>query len=134
MMRIWMAGVTCVICGLLVAGCEKASNAVKKAEEGATKAADRAKEAAKEAKESAKEATDAVKAAFLKQIHESLPKIEDKIKGLPEDIATKAKAKLDEFKKLLEQLKSAAPDKWQALNDGVMKAFDELKKLVGMDK
>ena len=117
MTRIWMAAVASVLCGLLVAGCEKASSAAKKIEEGAKKAAGQAKEAAKEAKESAKEATEAAKVAVLKPIEEALPKIEEKIKGLKEESATKAKAKLEEFKKLLEQFKAAAPDKWEALKD-----------------
>lgn len=48
--------------------------------------------------------------------------------------ATKAKEKLEQFKQLLEQFKSAAPDKWESLKDGLMQAFTELKKLVGIDK
>jgi hypothetical protein len=133
-----MAGVTAVICGLLVAGCDKATNAAKKMEEGATKAAGQAKEVAKEAaretKEAAKEATDVAKDKILKPIQAALPKIEDKIKGLGAESATKAKEKFEEFKVLLEKFKTAAPDKWEALKEGLMKAFDELKKLVGMDK
>jgi hypothetical protein len=35
---------------------------------------------------------------------------------------------------LLEKFKSAAPDKWESLKEGLVKAFDELKKLVGLDK
>jgi hypothetical protein len=133
MMRKWMAAVGLVVCGLLVAGCEVASSAGKKAEEGAKKAAGQAKEAAKEAKESAKEAVDAARVAVLKPIQEVLPKIEEKIKGLSGETATKAKEKLADFTKLLEQFKSAAPDKWESLKDGLIKAFNELKKLVGMD-
>jgi hypothetical protein len=134
MTRIWKAGVAFVLCGLLIAGCEKASSAAKKVEEGAKKAASQAKEAAKDAKESAKEATEAARVAVLKPIEDALPKIEEKIKGLKEESATKAKAKLEEFTKLLKQFKAAAPEKWEALKDGLMKAFEELKKLVGMDK
>src|SRR5438309_11690718 len=44
------------------------------------------------------------------------------------------KEKLEEFKRLLEQFKAAAPGKWEALKDGLKKSFDELKELVGMDK
>ena len=138
MKRIWLATITAVICGLLVTGCYRTSTAAKKIEEGATKAASRAKESAKEAakevKEVAKEATDLAKDKILKPIHEALPKIEDKIKGLREESAIKAKEKLEELKVLLEKFKSAAPDKWEALKDGLMKAFNDLKKLVGMDK
>jgi hypothetical protein len=128
-----MAAVGLVVCGLLVAGCEPASSASKKAEEGVKKAAGQAKEAAKEAKEAAKEAADAARVAFLKPIQDALPKIEEKVKGLSGETATKAKEKLADFTKLLGQLKSAAPDKWESLKDGLMKAFNELKKLVGMD-
>jgi hypothetical protein len=133
MMRISIAGVGLLVCGLL-AGCNPATDAAKKVEQGAKKAAGHAVEAAKEAKESAKEAIDAAKVAVLKPIQDALPKIEEKIKGLSGENATKAKEKFEEFKRLLEQFKAAAPDKWESLKEGLMKQFDELKKLVGLEK
>jgi hypothetical protein len=137
-----MASVGFVACALLVAGCD---NAAKKAEEEARKAAGEVQEVArktanevkgvaKEAKEGAKGAADAAKLEVLKPVEEALPKIEEKIKGLSGESATKAQEKLKEFKELLEQCKSAAPEKWQSLKDGLMKSFDELKKLAGMEK
>jgi hypothetical protein len=140
-----MAGVGFVVCGLLVAGCDSANSAAKKAEEGVKKAASGAQDVAKEAagkvkevaqevKEDGKEAAAAAQLAFLKPLEEALPKIEEKIKGLSGDSAVKAKEKLEEFKKLLGQCKSAAPEKWQSLKDGLLKSFDELKKLAGVDK
>jgi hypothetical protein len=142
MMRAWMASVGFVACALLVAGCD---NAAKKAEEEAKKVTSEAKELAKkaasevkevtrEAKEGAKGAADAAKLEVLKPVEEALPKIEEKIKGLSGESATKAQEKLGEFKKLLEQCKSAAPEKWQSLKDELMKSFEELKKLAGMEK
>jgi hypothetical protein len=156
MMRTCMASVGLVVCGLLVAGCDTTNSAAKKADEVAKKAAGEVKEAAKdvkegakeaakevkegakevaqEAKEGAKKAADAAKLAVLKPVEDALPKIEEKIKALSGESATKAKQKFEEFKKLLEQFKSAAPEKWESLKDGLMKSFDDLKKLVGMDK
>jgi hypothetical protein len=70
----------------------------------------------------------------IKPVEEALPKIEEKLKGLSGESATKAKEKFEEFKKLLEQFKTAAPDKWEALKEGLVKAYDDLKKLVGLEK
>jgi hypothetical protein len=76
----------------------------------------------------AKEAVDAAKLAVLKESEDVLPKIEEKIKGLTGETATKAKEKLEEFKKLLEEFKSAAPGKWESLKEELMNKFAELKK------
>ena len=72
--------------------------------------------------------------AAVKLVEEELPKVEEKIKGLSGESATKAKEKFEQFKKLLQQFKLAAPDKWEALKEGLMKEYDELKKLVGLAK
>ena len=69
-----------------------------------------------------------------KQIQEGLPKIEEKIKGLSGEAATKAKEKFEQFKKLLEDFKAAAPDKWESLKDALMEKYHELMKLVGLQK
>jgi hypothetical protein len=114
-------------CALLVAGCDSANNAAKKVEAGAKKVAG-------EVKVLAKEAAEEVKIAVIKPVEEALPKIEEKIKGLSGEAATKAKEKFEECKKLLEDFKSAAPGKWQSLKDGLIKSFDELKTLVGFEK
>ena len=81
-----------------------------------------------------KEAADKARLAVIKPMEEELPKIEEKIKGLSGESATEAKEKLAAFKKSLEQFKSAAPDKWESLKDGLLKQFEELKKLVGLAK
>jgi hypothetical protein len=134
MVRTWMAVVALATGGALIAGCNTGTSAAKKLEKEASKAAGQAKEAAQEAKEAAKESVEAARLAVLKPIQDALPKIEEKIKGLSGETATKAKEKYEEFKKLLDDFKSAAPDKWESLKDGLMKAFGELKTLVGMDK
>jgi DNA anti-recombination protein RmuC len=138
MMRIRCVSVGFVAGALFVTSCDSSNSAAKKAEEGAKKAASEAKELAKKAasevKEGAKEAADAAKLAVLKPVEEALPKIEEKIKGLSGESATKAQEKFDEFKKLLGEFKSAAPEKWQSLKDGLMKSFEELTKLVGIEK
>jgi hypothetical protein len=134
MLRTWKLSVGFVVLGLLAAGCDQAKNAATKVEERAKKEATQAEELAKRAKEGVKEAGDKARLAVVKPVEAELPKIEDKIKELSGESATKAKAKFEEFKKLLEQFKSAAPDKWESLKDGLMKEFDELKKLVGLAK
>jgi hypothetical protein len=91
MKRTWVASVGFLVCGLLVGGCTPTTSAVKKMEEGAKKAAGQAKEMAQEAKEGAKEAIDAAKVAVLKPMQDALPKIEEKIKGLSGESATKVR-------------------------------------------
>jgi hypothetical protein len=134
MKRTWIASVGLMVCGLTVGGCTPATSAAKKMEEGAKKAAGQAKEMAEEAKEGAKQAVEAAKVAVLKPIEEALPKIEEKIKGLSGESAAKAKEKFGEFQKLLEQFKAAAPGKWESFKDELVKAFEELKKQVGLEK
>jgi len=122
----------------LAAGFDTANNAATRSREGAEKEASQAKDLAKrakeEVKEDVKEAADKARLTVIKPVEEELPKIEEKIKGLSGESATKAKEKFEQFKKLLQQFQSAAPDKWEALKDGLMKEFDELKKLVGLAK
>ena len=134
MMRTCKLSVGFVVLGLLAAGCDQAKNAATRVEERAKKEASQAEDLTKRAKEGVKEAADKARLAVIKPVEEELPKIEEKIKDLSGDSATKAKEKFEEFKKLLEQFKSAAPDKWESLKDGLMKEFDELKKLVGLAK
>jgi hypothetical protein len=119
---------------LLTAGCEQAKTKASQAGEVAKKAAAKATAAADSAAASAKEAAESAKTAILKGIEDGLPKIEEKIKGLNGDAASKAKEKFEAFKKLLEEFKSAAPDKWESLKSNLVKEFEDLKKLVGLDK
>ena len=122
MMRIFTcAGL--VVCTLL-AGCDKANTAAKRAEEEAKKAGAEAKELAKESEEKAK-------VAVVRPIEEALPKIEDKIKGLSGEAATKAKEKLADLKRLLEEVKTSAPAQWNSLKERLERSFEELKKAVG---
>jgi hypothetical protein len=109
--------------GFLATGCNT---------EQAKKMASEAKDAAKNVKEEVKEMVDAGKLAVIKPVEESLPKIEEKIKGLSGENATKAKEKFEEFKKSLGEFKSAAPGKWESAKDKLMTEFEELKKLVGL--
>jgi hypothetical protein len=134
MVRAWVPYSGFVVLGLLAAGCDTAKNAATKVEAEAKAGASQAKDLAKHAKDDVKEAAEKAKLAVIKPIEEELPKIEEKIKGLSGETATKAKEKFEAFKKLLDQFKSAAPDKWEALKDGLLKEFEELKKLVGMAK
>ena len=134
MARTWMLSVGFVVLGLLAAGFDTAKNAATKVEEKAKQEASQAEDLAKRAKEGVKEAADKARLAVIKPVEEELPRIEEKIKGLSGDSATKAKEKFEEFKERLGQFKSAAPDKWESLKDGLMKEFEELKKLVGLAK
>ena len=138
MVRTWMLSGGFVVLGVLAAGCDTAKNAATRVEEEAKQEASQAKDLAKrakeEAKEDVKEAADKARLAVIKPVEEELPKIEEKIKALSGESATKAKEKFEGFKRRLEQFKSAPPDQWEALKDGLMKEFDELKKLVGLAK
>jgi hypothetical protein len=104
------------------------------AKEGAKEVKDVATEGAKEVKEVAGAAADKAKELVVKPIQEMLPKIEDKISGLSGDAKVKAKEKLEDLKKLLEEVKAGTPEKWEALKTKITDAFNELKKLVGLDK
>jgi hypothetical protein len=134
MVRTLVSGCGLVALALLTAGCEQAKTRTSQVEAVAKKAAAGAKEAAREAAASAKEAGEAAKTAVLKGIEDGLPKIEEKIKGLSGDAATKAKEKFEAFKKHLEEFKAAAPDKWESLKESLHKEFEDLKKLVAADK
>ena len=134
MLRTLASGYGLVALALLTAGCEQAKTKTSQVGEGARKAAAEAKEAARGAAASAREAGEAAKAAVLKGIEDGLPKIEEKIKGLSGDAATKAKETFEAFKKHLEEFKSAAPDKWESLKANLLKEFEDLKKLVAPDK
>jgi hypothetical protein len=134
MVRTWVLCFGFVVLGLLATGCDTAKNAATKVEADVKKEASQASDLAKKAKEDVKEVAEKARATFIKPIEAELPKIEDKIKELSGDAATKAKEKFAAFKKLLEDFKSAAPDKWESLKEGLMKEFDDLKKLVGLSK
>jgi hypothetical protein len=134
MLRVFVPCCWLVAFALLTTGCEQAKTKASQAGDVAKKAAADATEAAKAAAASAKEAAESAKNAILKGIEDGLPKVEEKIKGLSGDAATKAKEKFEAFKKLLGEFKSAAPDKWEALKSNLVKEFDDLKKLVGMEK
>ena len=134
MVRTWMLSGGFVVLGVLAAGCDTAKNAATMVEKGAKEEASQATDLAKRAKDDVKEAADKARLAVIKPVEEELPKIEEKIKELSGESATKAKAKFEEFKKRLEEFKSAPPDKWESLKDELLKEFEELKKLVGLAK
>jgi hypothetical protein len=134
MVRTRVLSVGLVVLGLLAAGCDTAKNAATMVEKAAKEEASQATDLAKRAKEDVKEGADKARLAVIKPVEDELPKIEEKIKGLSGESATQAKEKLEAFKKSLEQFKSAPPDKWESLKDGLMKEFEELKKLVGLAK
>src|SRR5215475_10560139 len=97
----------------LALGCD--STATKKVEEkskaGVEAVKSATKEGVKEVKEAAAGAVDMAKEAVVKPMQDLLPKVEDKIKSMSGDAKTKASEKLEEVKKLLEEAKTAAPDK-----------------------
>jgi hypothetical protein len=134
MVRTWVLSVGFVVLGLLASGCDTVKNAASRVEEGAKKEASKATDLAKRAKEDVKEVADKARLAVIKPVDEELPKIEEKIKELSGESATKAKEKFEAFKNSLEQFKSAPLDKWESLKDGLIKEFEELKKLVGLAK
>jgi hypothetical protein len=50
------------------------------------------------------------------------------------DAKIKAAEKLEEVKRLLEEVQPTSPERRESLKSGLAKAIDELKKMVGMDK
>ena len=123
MSRTVMMSVGFVAFGLLATGCNT---------EAAKKVGSQAKDVAKDLKEDVKGLADKGKLALIKPVEDALPKIEEKIKGLSGDSATKAKEKFEELKKSLEECKTAAPEKWESLKESMTKQFDDLKKMVGL--
>ena len=101
MVRTWVLSAGFVVLGLLAAGCDSVKNAATRVEEGAKKEASKATDLAKRAKDDVKEAADKARLAVIKPVEEELPKIEEKIKELSGESATKAKAKFEELKKLV---------------------------------
>jgi hypothetical protein len=111
------------VCGF-AAGCGgSSSSSVSKIKEGAGAAGEKISDAAKEVAAKAKE-------GVVKPIIDSYPKIEEKIKSMSGDAAKTATEKFDALKKLVEEFKTA--EKWQDLQEKVVKAFDDLKKSVGL--
>jgi hypothetical protein len=134
MVRTWRLSVGFVVLAFLAAGCDTAKNVATKVEEKAKQEATQAEDLAKRAKDDVKEAAEKAKLAVIKPIEADLPKIEEKIKELTGEAATKAKEMFGAFKKHLDEFKSASPDKWESLKEGLVKEFNELKKLVGLTK
>jgi hypothetical protein len=114
-----------VACVLFLTGCEAAKDAASK--EGA-----KAKETANKVMDEASKKLSEAKEGVLKPITEMLPKIQEKISALTGDKAKDAQAKFEEFKKLLEEYKGSAGEKAGELKDKLLKAFEDLKKMVGM--
>src|SRR3974390_574156 len=110
-------GIGSLVCCVLAAGCDStaAKKVEEKSKEGVSAVKSATKEGVTEVKEAAAGAVDMAKEAVLKPMQELLPKIEDKAKSMSGDAKTKASEKLEEVKKLLEEAKTAAPDKWEAL-------------------
>jgi hypothetical protein len=137
MKRTFLMGMGFLACCALAWGCE-ASQATKKVEEktkeGVSAIKSATKEGVKDVKEAAKGAAEMARDAVINPIQELLPKIQEKISHLNGEAKAKATEKLEEVKNLLEDAKAAAPDKWESLKSQLAKAFDELKKMVGMDK
>lgn len=118
--------------GLFAVGCDSATSAAKQAEKGAKQAAVTAEKVADKAKETAKDVGDAAKEAVVKPIEAMYSKVEEKLKGLSGDTATKAKEKFEAVKKLVEEFKKSPADGMKAVQEKLTAAFDELKKMVGL--
>jgi type VI protein secretion system component VasK len=102
-------------------------------EKGKEAVSDAGKAVAEKGKEAAAVVGDVAKEGVLKPINEFMGKIEEKVKGMAAgDAATAAKAKLDAFKKMVEEFKAAPGEKVKELGEKLATAFAELKKLVGL--
>ncbi|MGH9677206.1 MAG: hypothetical protein ACRD36_08905 [Candidatus Acidiferrum sp.] len=108
---------------IFVAGCEDAKKAGEKAKDAVASGERGATNIKKMAME---------KAQFMKPMTDLYPKIEEKIKTLSGDKVKEAQAKFDDFKKMISEFKDAPGGKMGEFKEKMTKAFDELKKLVGL--
>jgi hypothetical protein len=134
MLRTLVSGGALFALALSITGCDAAKGKASEAASAAKKAASEAKVAADKAAESAKDAIEAAKTAVSKKIEDGLPKIEEKINSLSGDAKTKAQEKFTELKASLAEFKSTAPDKWEALKAKATEQYEELTKMIGLDK
>ena len=67
--------------------------------------------------------------AKYEELKASAAKAEGQAKKDLEKKVEEAKAKRDAAAKKLDELKVAAPDRWEKVKEGVGNAFDDLKKL-----
>jgi hypothetical protein len=120
-------------CGLAV-GCGGSSSTGGTKPSGERGTMDKIKEGAGAAGEKISDATKEgvakLKEGVVKPIIDSYPKIEEKIKTMSGDAAKAATEKFDALKKLVEEFKTA--DKWEDMKEKLVKAFDDLKKSVGL--
>jgi len=82
------------------------------------------------AKEAAEGAEAAAKETVVKPIVDAYPKIEEKIKAMSGGAAKAAGEKFEALKNLVNEFKTA--EKWEDLKDKLHKAFEDLKKAVGL--
>jgi len=82
------------------------------------------------AKEAAEGAAAAAKETVVKPIVDAYPKIEEKIKAMSGDAAKAAGEKFEALKNLVHEFKTA--EKWEDIKDKLVKAFEDLKKAVGL--
>jgi len=129
-------GLALVLGMFVVVGCDEVKKSTSAGAQNVSKHAgeslDKAKETADKAKETAEKAMKEGKEAVLKPIMDSLPKIEEKIKAMTGDKLKDATAKFDDFKKALDDFKSADASKWAGMKEELMKKFEDLKKYVGL--
>src|SRR5262245_18985829 len=121
-------GLALVLGMFVVVGCEDVKKSTSQGAQNLNKQAgetlDKAKETADKAKESAEKAMKEGKEAVLKPIMDSIPKIEEKIKGLTGDKLKDATAKFDDFKKMLDNFESADASKWAGMKEELIKKFE----------
>src|SRR5262245_43515217 len=124
-------GLICFVPGCGTDPVKDAKDKLKDAKDKLKDAEAKTKDAADKTKEAA---ADAAKKAFAGPIEALYPEIEKKIKALAADPKKEATALFDKLKELLDELKKASPEKWEALKDKVTEALNTLKKKIGLDK
>ena len=122
-------GLALVLGMFVVVGCDEVKKSTSQQAQNVSK---HAGESLDKAKETAEKAMKEGKEAVVKPIMDSLPKIEEKIKAMTGDKLKEATAKFDDFKKSLDDFKSADASKWAGMKEELIKKFEDLKKYVGL--
>jgi hypothetical protein len=113
-------------------GKEVGAEGMEKAKAAAAKAGEAVKETTEKAKEMGKEALEAAKKKVVEPIAAMYPQVEEKLKGLTGDAATKAKEKFELVKKLVKDFTDSPAESMDGVKTKLVEAVAELKKMIGL--
>jgi glutamyl-tRNA reductase len=129
-MKKFAFSVALVAAAVFASGCDKASSAGSAAASAAKDMKDKGGDAAKGAMDAGKEMLEKAQKELMDKF--DMKAVEGKIAALTGDKATAAKASFEKFKTMLTEFKAAPMEKMAEWKDKLMKAYDDLKKEVGL--